>query len=566
MNTDKLKVCFYLPIFLLTAVLVTIISSFFLGCEVDSIPASQLSSKLVWAHNLKDLTLEMKSVNTSLYGAHYPLALSKESWTTIDRAMVATAKKAGIDGFAVDIANNPSKAISLLEAADYETGLMVAPTLDVGGSGVTAQNYEDTIVQAVSDYCKVAASHSSAAREGEAFIVFTYSQTGVPPSSWENARKRIKDAGYKVLWVGDISVNFNGNPSVDNVKQQLLPYMPTYDVGYIFNCLTNAAYWNAITTEFTKAGSPFAGGICPSYYRGWSGKAIYPFGFDSNGTALLRNQWERQIKNNLPWTHITTWNDYVEHTNIDPDSDWNMTRFDITAWYAARFKGQPEPFKEPRLYITTPQALYRNETSVAEALVLNPSDHTVTVSIQLLDGKGKTFGGRVSASVAPHSQGAAVLPLTSSGSPNRRFLRARAKLSDSVQQSVVSAPIIFYDAGFRTPYNNYNNNNNRPVLYYSVPATHALPGKVNLSIKDMNAEVNPPNGTNIRFVDVLHDTNLVHTFVETQASYSTSLGPEVHESDDNHFDYVSGSDYGIYVARVIDSQNRVGYSNPIYAK
>ena len=519
---------------------------------------SLLQRKLVWVHNIPVYNLDARSPTIHRYGSHYPLALRERPQADSYDEMIQEAQAAGVNGFSIDIFNDLSLIRPFYGPADSRHFLL-APCIDLGQLKQQHKDLEAGLLRAVTGYCREAAQHPSCARVNGAFVVFMYNNAALPVATWDDIRATLKNEGVNVFWVGDISVNFNWvapntDPSQDNVRQQTLKYFSTYDMGYSFTAIPDK-YWDTIRSVFLENHKYFAGGMWPGYYRGvQSVTPIRPFGKDAQGTALYRGYWERQIHAGLHWTHVSTWNDYTEHTNLSADTSYNVTRGDLTAWYAARFRNQPPPFRSARLYVTTPQALYLNQPGTAEALVLNPTDHPVRVTLRLFDGAGTAYGAPASGVAEPGSEAAVSIPLTVADAPAGHFLRARAQMG--AEGETPSAPILIYDSVVPP-------GNRIPLLYYSVPAGHALPGKVSLSVANGVARLSVPAGVTPRLVDLLHDQNIVKTVHSAQVGAPVTLDedPETKTTDDN---YLDPEDFGLYVERVIDSQDRVGFSDPVY--
>ena len=519
--------------------------------------ADLTQQKLVWVHNIPIFELDASSAKRKTYGAHYPLALGAKS--TVDSAAetIQQAQAQGINGFAVDTFTNLDFIRPFYAAAD-QNHFLIAPCFDL--AGLTGAAKIAHLQHAVEVYCKEAASHPGCARQNGAFVVFMYNNAALPVDTWASLRAALKDEGLNVFWVGDVSVNFNWvsvgvPPSQENVRQQTLKYFPTYDMGYSFTAIPDQ-YWDTIRGVFAENHKPFAGGMWPGYYRGqMSNKVIHPFGSDALGTALYRGYWRRQIDANLPWTHVSTWNDFAEHTNVSTDTSYNVTRSDLTAWYAAQFKGEPPPFRDARLYVTTPQSVYLNQPGPAEALVLNPTARPVRVTLRLYDGAGAPYGEAVSGVAAPHGQAAVSIPVNVAALPAGRFLRAHAQMGAG-GGTMTSAPILVY--GTDPP-----SGSRIPLLYYSVPSTHALPGRIGLTISNGAAHLSAPAGVSPRFVDLLHDQNVVKAVNTAQIGDAVTLDEDadVKSTDDN---YVETQDQGLYVERIIDAQDRVGFSDPVY--
>lgn len=524
-----------------------------LAAHGDGVDLTQ--RKLVWVHNIPVFGLDLRSPNRRTYGAHYPLALTAHPSPDKAGEIIHEAQTQGIDGFAVDTFTGLGLIRPFYDAAD-RNHFLLAPCFDL--AGLAGQDKEARLLHAVEVYCREAASHPGCARQNGAFVVFMYGNVGLPPDAWTDIRATLKKEGLDVFWVGDISVNFNWvrpgvPPDQENIRRQTLAYFPTYDMGYSFVAIPDN-YWDTIRRVFAEGHKPFAGGMWPGYYRGVvGGKVIRPFGNDALGTALYRGYWRRQILAGLPWTEVATWNDYTEHTDLSADTSLNVTRGEVTAWYAAQFKGLPPPFRDARLYVTTPQALSLGQPGAAEALVLNPTGRPVRVTLRLFDGGGAPYGDPVSGVAPPHAAVAVSVPLRMAAVPAGRFLRARARMAAG-GDATPSAPILVYDTD-PPP--------GSPLLYYSVPAGHALPGKVGLAITNGRATVSAPPGVAPRLVDLLHDQNLVKTVGSVRVGDPVTLAEDagLKTTDDNYADV---KDHGLYVGRIIDDRNRVGFSDPVF--
>lgn len=540
-----------------------------------------LDRKMVWAHNIPSGSLTYSGIDAfpNTYGANYPLVLANQTSAQGTTRVIKEAEAAGIDGFAVDILNQGyiNGALSgYLTAADPDAPkVYIAPTLDVAGLG-----NQTNVTNALTSYCNatngVGLNHPSAAMIGSKWLIFLYGSNGLTPTQWQQVRDSANAVGCDTYFVGDVGVNFNGCPGSTTITNSLSANFPSYDTGYIFgsapfssNYFVNGApycssttAWETILSYFQVNSKPYIGGVWPGYYRGYN--TGNPFGVDQLATSLYSREWDRQINASLPWAHITTWNDFTEHTVIEPSSDQNVTMSDLTAWYVSTFKNQGPPFSDARLYITTPQSLWINQDAPAEALVINPTASSVTASIQLIDNTGALIGNSAQVTVAAKSIGRATLSMLQGAVPVGHFLRARATLGATV---VTSAPVLYYPttrpAGI-----------DAPVLYYSIPATAALSNSPGLTVSGGTATVTLPAGTTTYSgIDVLHNTKMVGWLMGGKVkSYPPASGPFSamlsNQPADGYFHsddaYTLSSDYGLFVARVIDSQGKVSYSDPVY--
>lgn len=521
----------------------------------------RFEKKLVWTHYLPqvpDFNMAPGPASQPPYGALYPLELrSSDTATSRGIDQIQRLQDAGINGLLVLVygSEDPTSYMdSWLSAADKHSGFVVAPCI--------APDTEDQAVRLVTVYASVAANHASAAKENGKLVIFTYgARYGKSPDFWRNVRARLNGAGIGTFFVNDTAADLAVRGGLQ--PELLTPYFPVFDASYMFDDRTSD-YWNDILSLFNQYNHAYAGGVMPGYDRETSNGGYT----DARATDHYRRDWEAGLNAGLQWQTTNTWNDIVEHTEIRPTSDWNWTRADITAFYSAKLRRTPFPKSSPQLYVTTPQMIHLGQAPHAEGLILNSSRSAMTVKIQLFDGNGQPYGDVKSAAVPAYSAGAVTIPNNSTVNslPARRFLRAKARMYNSagnIVQQVTSAPILVYgpdevpDLQGRT-------------LYYSIPAARALPGTVKLSLSGSpvssssgaTATVKPPLGTAVRFAEVLQNTRLVKNMFN-QAPLTTPL-PLTNGKQIIGYQEISTSASGFYMARVIDEQERVGYSDPLY--
>lgn len=135
---------------------------------------------------------------------------------------------------------------------------------------------------------------------------------------------------------------------------------------------------------------------------------------------------------------------------------------------------------------------------------------------------------------------------------------------------MTSAPILVYDAADpNVAVVSYSTTQRARREYYSIPAARALPGPVQLTISaspvtspgSAVATVVPPSGVAVRFAEVLQNARQVrnlYAHAPYQVPVPMAAGSIVGGES------VAPTAAGLYVARVIDQQERVGYSDPIY--
>jgi hypothetical protein len=510
---------------------------------VQSSGASLWSQKLVWAHCLPDQVYSQSVAQClGLYTNMYPLDLQPMDPKDSPAFDIQLAQADEIDGFGFDIFTDGTCADSYLSAADANGHFLIAACLDLTilyRAGDTYQQMEDAVVQAVIDYSKDAATHPSAAREGNSLVVFTYG-LGMPLANWQDAVNRIAAAGVSISWVADVHQAYDA--AITFPQSQVQAFENIFAAGYIWTGRFGP-FLDDTVAMYHADGRNFASSLDAGADRPGSGTY-----YNAKGTERMREVWTDPATSQCNWMSLTTWNDYQEMSSVNQSSDWNSTRWDIDLWYNAAFKGNPAPFTSSRLYVTTPKAVALDQDTNAEALVINPTSGPVTAYIQLYDGSGAADGALSSATIQPGGVGSADIPVTFSSAPAGNFLRAHAWSVDAngnIISSVVSAPILVYTTV---------SSSNLRIDYYSIPAANSLAGTVSLSLTasaaagQMTATITPPTGTNVLFSDLICDSTVIqNTFDHSPAPASVQT--------------VSGT---FYVARIIDQNKMVGYSDPVY--
>lgn len=375
------------------------------------------------------------------------------------------------------------------------------------------------------------------------------------------------------------------------------PYLPDRsDAVWIFDSRGNLS-WNAVMQMLnppaSSSGVPFAGGSMPSYDR----ESLMTGGYiDARGTALYREYWEHVLDSQISWSAVITWDDHVEKHAIRPSSDWNWTRADLTAWYSHKLTGQTLSSalaSTYNLYVTTPQRIRASDPNwtspnigtCSEGMVINDTDYPVTATITLYDGPvtnnllwpSNTLGTKT-ALISPHSVGAVTLDLSLANyvAPASHFLRCVATATCSALGSVktvTSAPILVLEPSSTMPRIAWDTYSYRR-LYYSIPERNKITGTIPTPIFTANPVVQlgsqstisyPPG--NIRFMELLQNTHQAGNMGEPNGHTQTTLYVPITQSRTPRIvqgQTISTEPWGFYVTRVIDSEERVGYSDPVY--
>ena len=546
--------------------------------------------KKFWAHAIFNGLPEYSDVDDNglnrFYGELYPLELVKGTWRTPLRSTrgIPRLLEAGITGIQILVIDSPNAFDIIHEYGNLtnSTTNNPDPLKRVQFAGCLQINIGDP-VELIRGYVTAASNYASAAKINGKYVLYMYASSsevdGFNPAKWAAIRNdnRIKNLPIYYIFDYGLDASQNGNSITAASEAKTSALFPYCDANYLFDDSLQY-FWPRFVTFVNKYHRPQVGGVMPGYDRENQGENG---GYrDALGTGVYRELLENFRGSGIRWQNIITWNDIVERHEVRPTSDWNKTRSDITAFYSAIHRGIPQPRPQAELYVTVPKAIKVGAKISAEAMVLNGSQQSVTTTIQLFNQAGQALGSvYTSSSIGSNQSGDATTPgnIIASTAQAGQWIRAKAQLKNqagTVIQEVVSAPICIYPSS-ANPTAVFRR------LYYSTPAYAALQSAATISIT--NSPVSSPNtskatvttngGQSMRFIEVLQNTRQVWMEFDVssyttssvpngQGGYADKLPMNPRSSAGGHI--VTASAQGFYVGRVIDNQERVGYSDPIY--
>lgn len=508
------------------------------------------------------------------YGSLYMLDLQEKETDPPRYAIGQRLLDAGITGYS--IGTNPGDAFGGWKSATMADFSANFPAIRL--AICIASGSVSDIVYSVKSYIDVAKNYSCAAKINNKFVIFTYApqDSSISVADWQSVRNQLISSGYPTFFFQDVNVNWNnGIPAATDITK----WFPVFDGCYIwtdanYRNTTDWSNWNwFISLMNTNGNRPFAGGMLSGYNReSLNGGYMEDSQGGYLGTSHLRAMLQGHLDSRLQWWHISTANDVSEESELLPSSWWNCSRADITRLYAYKSGAMPsKPVTTPHLYAVSPQHLHLGESLYAEALVVNWGTKPVSAQLELYDGDRSLVKTSAMIVINGDSVGAATFDgYVMNALPSRRFFRIKALLYDtagSMVKSVWGAPICAYAVNQSASLRNCS--------YYAVPEQKVLPGNVSVSMQGNPAlsgatmTISPPDGVTVRFAEALQNTKLILNGTQSQfiqylatpysvsvptASY-TVVGGEV----------VNPDRIGFYMGRIIDDQERVGYSDPVWA-
>jgi len=518
------------------------------------------ADKIVWAHQMG----VMPNDSGMQYGSTYPITIfnlnDPVARANFPRQFAKDEINSGITGIAFEV--TPGHHSNAPGVAQYEatvktfasSGLLIAPCIDIGKEPAAV----DDIIEAIERSYVVAKQNANPALMPDGrLIVFLYTAINQSVDAWTRMRGKLAADGYKVFLVGDVS---QANIGVAKAMSNAAASVAGWDAAFNFpgTGMAGAADSNANFNKTIAAHNKmWVGSVAPGYYRGVNVSPAWgPFGVDALGTARLRSTWQDILQSNIRWVYWITQNDFVEHTNLMPDSSWGYTRSDMNLWFARKFTKSPYPYG-PALYLTTPQALHAGGTSVVELAVINPLGRPLSANLQIVADNGDVIGS-AHVQAAAHQLDAVQIALPAAAGARYRYARA---IAQGPGGPITSAPILLSklaklpgDHGV-TNYYSVNSRLTTPRGWHPILSSHG--NEVQLSGVDANA---------ILSVDLLASGNMVDQVKFPPAGpialSKTRILPFGRDSNDNKNSKLY-ADPDVYLVRIVLKNGSIWHSDPL---
>jgi hypothetical protein len=346
--------------------------------------AARPYEKMAWAH------IVSWGINPENFDESYILDRSiLGDWVNSDRAgwyrenrrkQVRAAIDAGLDGFNIDFVNTPDAKLEYADAireylaAAEGLPFYMAPCLD-GPIGPYAG-------EALRRYMERYGDHPNTYRVNGRPVIFIYS--GISDEDLAAMIREADSGQWKGFWL------MQPRPHIHS-REQISTTLKLVDGMYDFG-MTGMQYktlldWGAMYRELSDAEGKRKL-VCASACIGYAG-SINPFYRPYLNTRTLRETFQAAVETDADWISVSTWNDYWEHTQIEP-SFWNRDGWGrITRELIREWKGQPVP-PRPAEWV----AIYHHEVCLGDDLTFELFSFPYTyrdtyVKLRLLDLAGK---------------------------------------------------------------------------------------------------------------------------------------------------------------------------------
>ena len=266
-------------------------------------------------------------------------------------SQIVHAAAAGIDGFAIDVVAKPPVRMvgQFLQfakiAQQHAPGFAIMPCLDCA-----AVQSADEWAEFLQEWLKQAGKLASTYRVNGAVVVFTYGAYQMPPADWIKVRETLLQAGHRLFLIGEMNGYYRTHA---DPLSRIREYADVFDGLYFFGPNSEEHERKLLSIQRSD-GQPLLRIYSPSpgYWRVNTGS----FARRYQGTRTYRDAWDLACRLPVHWASITTWNDYTEHTHVEPSRNFSDVYARLTRVGAASFRRESiEPaIGSPTFWLTAP--------------------------------------------------------------------------------------------------------------------------------------------------------------------------------------------------------------------
>lgn len=309
-----------------------------------------------------------------------PLQLYHSSDVYAIQRHVREAREAGIDAlvqawYGPDMTNNQTEANFriLLDQAQIQ-GMRAAVSVDMGGPFLQS---EDAVLAALQTLRDGRAQHPAYLRADGRPVLFFWRQQQFSVATWEAIRSQV-DPQRQMVWIAEGAE---------------LDYLEVFDGLYLYSVAWSATpaavltRWGLAVEQWSaqhNAARYWVATVMPGYDDFVTGRPD-AFARPREGGAYYRACWQGATQSNADWVVITSFNEWLEGTHIEPsvlygDSYIGLTAELAAAYRSASFAVELTPMPEPPT--ATPEPVAPTDT-LAPTTTLIPATATLTPTVEL---------------------------------------------------------------------------------------------------------------------------------------------------------------------------------------
>ncbi len=271
------------------------------------------------------------------------------------KRLMTTAKSAGLDALVMSWSGRDfnggldhQRMLRCLAAADA-VGFRMAALLETGGANPQHRDGDadaDTVLAWLTDIVDQYGSQSAYLRVEGRPVVMAYAAQRLSQAGWVDALKRLRASGRDVLLIGEGSNTtrlgaFDGQfyyPS----NQFTGDTIEAFDRAQSLNVRT----YHLVSTD-TVGRRVWVATVSPGYDDTHLNDGRVARVTDRANGTYYKTQWQAALDNRADWVVVTSWNEYLENTEIEATRIYGDLYLTLTKSWSGLFR-QVNPVAVPR--------------------------------------------------------------------------------------------------------------------------------------------------------------------------------------------------------------------------
>jgi hypothetical protein len=259
---------------------------------------------------------------------------------------IAQAQEAGIDAFVVgwygpQVEGNqtePNLAL-MLEVAD---GTAFRVSVEFGPDSPLIHSQQD-VVDALRHVLQVHAQHPSFLRVEGKPVIFFWRLDSIPLApgqtlleAWQAVRDQV-DPNHESIWIAE---------GVDIAYQQVFDGHHLYSIAWSKDVHSTLSDWGYRIRRYNAQHDTdklWVATVMPGYDDLKTGRDD-AFVREREDGQFYRDTWQAAMDSGADWVLITSWNEWVEGSHIEPSVNYGSLYLDLTSELVAQFRAQAEAF------------------------------------------------------------------------------------------------------------------------------------------------------------------------------------------------------------------------------
>lgn len=309
-----------------------------------------------------------------------PLQLYHSSDVYAIQRHVREAREAGIDAliqawYGPDMTNNQTEPnFRILLDQTQSQGLRAAVSVDMGGPFLQS---EDAVLAALRTLLGSHTQHPAYLRVDGRPVVFFWRQEQFSVAAWQAIRAQV-DPGRQMLWIAEGAQ---------------LDYLEVFDGLYLYSIAWSATpaavlvRWGSAVEQWTaqhNAARYWVATVMPGYDDLVTARPD-AFVRPREGGAYYRACWQGAAQSDADWVVITSFNEWLEGTHIEPSTQYGDFYVGLTAELAAAYRAMSvaaAPTSTPEPPTATVEIVGPTAT-ITPTATLVPATPTLTVTVEL---------------------------------------------------------------------------------------------------------------------------------------------------------------------------------------